>query len=178
VAVEDGSEGLEGPEHVAVPVAETAPALNPRQVRARRRRRRRQLGTLIFVLVAIGVFAAAYFAVAGGGDDSTNDAADGKTGQATTTVTVPFFGGYKVTTGVNVRQAPDTTAPPVATVEQGHDVTVVCAADGQPVTAANGQQSTKWLKVAGSWPLGYVSAVYVSTGDDLTSGKIPACPAS
>jgi hypothetical protein len=178
MAVDDGSEGPEGSESSEVPVADTAPALNPRQVRARRRRRRRRIGTLLFVLVAVGVLAAAYFALTGGSDDSSDDVATGDHGQVTTTVTLPFFANYKVVTGVNVRQAADTSAPPVATVEQGHDVTVLCAVEGQSVSAASGKQSTQWLKVVGSWPIGYVSSVYVSTGDDLTSGKIPTCPAS
>jgi hypothetical protein len=186
VSVEDESDGPEhsgreefsaddvppsGPEF-AVP---NAAAANPRQARARRRRRRRQIGTLLFVLVAIGVFAAAYFAIAGGDEDSKDSAA--KSTAATTTVAPPFVASYKATTGLNVRQAPGTTAPTVGVVEQGRDVTVVCVVQGEVVAAASGP-NPQWLKVAGGWPVGYVSAAYVSTGEDLSGGKIPACPAA
>lgn len=167
-----------GAEPIAVPVADPTPhtpTLTPRQVRARRRRRRRRFGTLLFLLVAGAILAAAYFAVAGGGDSSDDE--QGTAGApVTTTVAPPFVASYKVTAGVNVRQGPGTTAATVGTVEEGRTVTVVCVVEGEAVNAATGS-STKWLKVAGSWPVGYVSAAYVVTGDDLVVGKIPACPA-
>jgi uncharacterized protein YgiM (DUF1202 family) len=186
VPVDEGSEGLEAsggdgvaddvappPAHEAAP--EPAPR-NPRQVRARRRRRRRQLGTLLFVLVAAGVFAAAYFAISGGDDDATDDRATASSG-VTTTVVPPFIATYKATTGLNVRQSPATTAPVVGVVEQGRDVTAVCVVQGEVVTTASGA-NPQWLKIAGGWPVGYVSAAYVTAGADLTAGKIPACPAA
>jgi len=170
VTVDDESEAI-------APVADPGrPPRNPRQVRARRRRRRRQLGTLLFLAVAAAVFAAAYFAVAG--DDGSDDGASASTSlPAATTAPPPFAASYKVTTGVNVRGAPATSAAVVATLEQGHDVTVSCAAEGESVTGGTAT-STRWLKVAGPWPAGFVSAVYVDTGEDLSSGKIPACPAA
>jgi len=180
VLVEDGSEGLEHDSDAAAPADDVPPLApaprNPRQVRARRRRRRRQLGTLLFVLVAAGVFAAAYFAVAGGDDDAADDRATASSG-VTTTVVPPFLANYKATTGLNVRQAPGTTAPVVGVVEQGRDVTAVCVVQGEVVTTANGA-NPQWLKIAGGWPVGYVSAAYVTAGADLTAGKIPACPAA
>jgi len=181
VLVEDESEGLEHDDEVVArdvppPAPEPAPQ-NPRQVRARRRRRRRQLGTLLFLIVAIAVFATAYFAVAGDDDDSSNDGATASSA-VTTTVVPPFIANYKTTTGVNVRQDPGTTAATVAVVEQGRDVTVVCVSEGESVTAGSGATTAQWLKVAGSWPVGYVSAAYVNVGDDLTAQKIPACPAA
>jgi hypothetical protein len=151
------------------------PPLNPRQLRARRRRRRRQLGTLIFLLVAGAILAAAYFAVAGGNDTSSNDQASGTSTTLATTTTAAFSGTYKTSTGVNVRQAPATTAPVVGTVEQGKDVTVSCVANGEMVSAGSAS-SSQWLKI--SAPAGYVSAAYVSAGDDLRANKIPACPAA
>jgi hypothetical protein len=188
VAVDDELEGLDRPETgvdaaadavVAPgpePDAQPAPR-NPRQVRARRRRRRRQFGTLLFLVVAAGIVAAAYFTLAGG-DDSADDAT-GTTGGGVTTTTAPqFFVPYKVTTGVNVRSTPGTSAPTEAVVEQGHDVIVLCVVEGESVAASGGTTSTQWLKIAGNWPVGYVSAAYVSTGDDLRSQKIPACPAA
>lgn len=147
----------------------------PRQVRARRRRRRRRVGTLLFVLVAAGVFAVGYFALAGGSDSSGG----GKTGgraATTTTTEPPFVASYKVTSGLNVREGPGTNYPTVGTVEQGREVTAVCAAEGEAVNGTDGLPNTKWLKIAGSWSVGYVSAAYVVTGDDLTGGKVPACP--
>jgi hypothetical protein len=178
--VDDESEGpdLPEPEAVAYDVAAPVPApeeRSPRQVRARRRRRRRLLGTLLFVIVAVGVVAAAYFVFAGGGDNSaSSNATSASTTTPATTVAAFFSGSYKTTAGVNVRQSPATTAPTVATVEQGHAVTVVCVANGETVNAPSGP-NPQWLKVAGSWPVGYISAAYVDTGQDLTTKKIPAC---
>jgi len=161
-----------------LPTSSPAPSstLNPRQARARRRRRRRRFGTLLFLVVAAAILATAYFAVAGG-DGSSDDSPQASGTLVTTTVAPPFVASYKVTSGINVRQAPGTTAPTVGAVEQGRAVTVVCVVEGETVNAATGS-STKWLKVAGSWPVGYVSAAYVLAGDDLASGKIPACPAA
>ncbi|HEY3670726.1 MAG TPA: hypothetical protein VGN51_07325 [Acidimicrobiia bacterium] len=161
-----------GPE----PVAQPAPR-NPRQVRARRRRRRRQFGTLLFVVAAAGILAAAYFSLAGG-DGSSEDATGTTGGGVTTTTAPPFSVNYKVITGVNVRPTPGTSAPSEAVVEQGHDVIVLCVVEGESVTAASGTTTTQWLKVAGLFPIGYVSAAYVSVGEDLRTQKIPACPAA
>jgi hypothetical protein len=177
--VDEGSEGSghSGGDAGAAGGAPPAPApapRNPRQIRARRRRRRRQLGTFLFVLVAIGVFAAAYFAVAGGDDDSADDRASARSGP-TTTVEPPFVATYTVTTGVNVRQTPSTTSPTVAVIEQGRDVTVVCVVEAEIVNAPSGP-NPQWLRVAGPWNSGYVSAAFVSVGDDLRAGEIPACP--
>jgi hypothetical protein len=180
VLVDEGSEGSEGLGYkddagVAHDAPAPAPApRNPRQIRARRRRRRRQLGTLLFVVVAGAILAAAYFAVAGGDDDSSDDATT-TTAAATTTVAPPYSVAYKTTSGINVRQMPATSAPIVAVVEQGRDVTVTCVVDGEVVNAPSGPNA-KWLKVTDPGAAGYVSAAFVTTGTDLTSGKIPACP--
>ena len=179
-----GSEGLgQGDDEgvgVADDVSEPAPApepapRNPRQVRARRRRRRRQFGTLLFVLVAGAILATAYFAVSGGDDDSSDETTS-TTVAATTTVAPPYSVAYKTTSGINVRQMPATSAPIVAVVEQGRDVTVTCVVDGEVVAAPSGPNA-KWLKVTDPGAAGYVSAAFVTTGDDLTSGKIPTCSA-
>jgi hypothetical protein len=164
----------EGP--VDVPAAARAPR-NPRQVRARRRRRRRQIGTLLFLVVAVGIVAAAYLTLKG--DDSPSDgsstASTASAGSSTST-TAPFSATYTVTTGVNVRQGAGTTFPTVGTVEQGKQVVVTCVAQGTPVDGPSGPNAN-WLKITGP-PAGYVSAIYVSTGEDLTGGKIPACPSA
>jgi Bacterial SH3 domain len=160
-----------------VPASPEPQGLTPRQVRARRRRRRRRFGTLAFLLVAGGVFAAAYFVLAGGGSSSGDGKAASRSG-TTTTAAPPFFATYKVTSGLNVRGGPGTSSPTVGIVEQGHEVTAVCVAEGEAINGTDGLPNTKWLKIAGSWKVGYVSAAYVLTGSDLTSGKIPACPAA
>ena len=181
VAVDEGAEGLEPGEqrdddHVVDDVPAPAPApRNLRQIRARRRRRRRQFGTLLFVVVAGAILATAYFAVAGGDDDSSD--ATSTTAAATTTTAPPFSAPYKTTSGIIVRQLPATSAPIVAVVEQGRDVTVTCAVDGEVVNAPSGP-NPKWLKVTDPGAAGYVSAAFVTTGDDLTSGKIPVCPSA
>jgi hypothetical protein len=179
--VDDESEGLDLPEHDAAaddvaPVAPEPAPRNPRQIRARRRRRRRQFGTLLFLIVAAAVLATAYFAVAGDDDDPSEDATS-TTSAVTTTVAPPYSVAYKTTTGINVRQMPATSAPVVATVEQGHDVTVTCVIEGEAVNAPSGPNS-QWLKITDPGAAGYVSAAYVSTGEDLRTSTIPACPSA
>jgi len=147
----------------------------PRQRRVRRRRRRRQLGTLLFVAVAGAILVIAYLAVSG--DDDASDDARGTTPATAevTSTTAPFAGTYQVTTGVNVREGAGTTFATVGVVEQGRDVVVACAVDGEVVAAPTGA-NPKWLKVTGEWSIGYVSAAFVTVGDDLRTNKIPACP--
>jgi len=152
--------------------------LTPRQVRARRRRRRRAIGVVVFLLVALGIIGVAYFAVADPGDDSSGraDSAGSSTSPTTTTVVKPA-GPYRVTTGVNVRQGPGTDFPTVGTIETGHMVFASCVIEGAPVQGPSGPV-TKWLRLAGFGPAGYLTVAYVDTGDDLNvAGKIPACAA-
>ena len=159
-------------------VAPGAPApLTPRQRATRRRHRRRVLGVLVFVLVAGGVFAAAYFALAG--PDNSSNVATGPTTELTTTTTGPKAAGpYRVITGGNIRQGPGTTFPSVGTIETGHVVFVTCVVDGQSVDGPTGP-STKWLRLIGFGPTGYLTVQYVDLGTDLSvPGKIPVCPAS
>jgi len=173
--VVDGSGGSEEFGDDAVVAAPEPAPRNPRQIRARRRRRRRQVGTLLFLLVAVGVFATAYFAVTAD-DNSTDDASSSASVPgATTTTAAAFAGSYKVTTGVNVRQGAGTTFPAVGTIETGRSVLVICVIEGEPVNAPSGTNS-QWLKVTGLGPSGYVSSAFVAVGDDLRSKKIPACP--
>jgi hypothetical protein len=151
--------------------------VTPRQRRVRRRRRRRLIGVLIFTVVAVGILGVAYLAVAGP-DDSEADRSGptAVTGPSTTTVAKPA-GPYRVTTGVNVRQGPGTNFPAVGTVQTGHQVFVSCVAEGQAVDGPSGPV-TKWLRLTGFGPVGYLTALYVDTGDDLkVAGKIPACAA-
>lgn len=172
--MEDGAGQLEESEAEPRPEPGRA-ALNPRQRRARRRRHRRQLGTLIFLLVAAAILATAYFAATA--NDDASDEATTTTGALTTPTTAPFSAAYDVTTGVNVRQGAGTSFATVGTVETGKPVTVVCVAQGEPVSTPTGQ-NVQWLHITAPPPGGYVSAVFVAVGDDLTSKKIPACPAA
>jgi uncharacterized protein YraI len=135
-------------------------------------------GILLFVVVALGIFAFAAFALTGG-DDSRDEATTttATVAAVTTTTAPPYAGSYKVTDGVNVRQGPGTTFPTAGTIEVGHSVLVVCVAQGQPVNGPNGPDP-QWLKITGIGPTGYVTSIYVATGDDLHNGKIPACPAA
>jgi len=144
-------------------------------VRARRRRRRRTIGTLLFLAVAVGIFAAAYFVLVA--DDSSDQAATATSALVTTTSVAKPAGPYRVTTGVNIRQGPGATFPSVGAIETGHQVFVSCVIEGQPVDAPSGPV-TKWLRLTGFGPAGYLTLAYVDVGDDLNvPGKIPPCAA-
>jgi hypothetical protein len=153
-----------------------APVLTARQVRARRRRRRRLIGTFVFLAVAVGILAAAYFVLVAP-DDSSSDEAGPLSSIVTTTSAPRPNGPYRVTAGVNIRQGPGTNFPAVGNVETGRPVFVACVVDGQPVDAPTGP-TTKWLKLTGFGPAGYLTAAYVDVGGDLdVPGKIPVCGA-
>jgi hypothetical protein len=149
-------------------------ALSPRHVRARRRRRRRRLGALVFGLIAVAVLGATYLSATGGNDSSNVGRTVTTLLRATTTTVARPFGPYKVTTGVNVRQGAGTNFPSAGTISTGHTVFVACVLEGQPVAAPTGPES-RWLRLSGFGPSGYVTALYVNTGDDLTNNKIPTC---
>lgn len=158
--------------------AGTRAPLTPRQRAGRRRHRRRVFGVLLFLVVAGGVLGAAYFSIAGTDSSSNNNAARPSTALATTTTGPKAAGPYRVITGVNVRQGPGTTFPSVGTIETGKVVFVACVVDGQPVDGPRGA-STKWLKLIGFGPIGYLTVQYVELGSDLdVPGKIPVCPAA
>jgi uncharacterized protein YraI len=131
------------------------------------------LGALLFVLVAAAILLTAYLAVAG--DDSKDEATSTTVPVTAATTVAKDSGPYRVTTGVNVRQGPGTKFATVTALESGSKVMVACVADGE-VVQGSGTPSTKWLKLAGTGPQGYVTAVYVETGDDLRTNKIPVCP--
>lgn len=126
------------------------------------------------MLVAVGVFATAYFAVAGG-DGSSDEATP--TTRATTTTAARPSGPYRVNTDVNVRVDPATSAKLVGTLEPGDVVFVLCVTEGQAVSGPAGA-NTQWLRTTGFGPVGYVTSRYVEVGDDLRTQKIPTCPPS
>ena len=123
--------------------------------------------------MAIGVCAAAYFALFA---DDSSDRASSTTSSLVTTASAPKPAGpHRVTTGVNIRQGPGTTFPAVGAIETGRQVFVSCVIDGQPVDAPSGP-TTKWLRLTGFGPAGYLTVAYVDVGDDLNvPGKIPPC---
>ncbi len=52
---------------------------------------------------------------------------------------------------------------------------VACVIDGESVAGPAGP-TTKWVRLAGFGPQGYVTVVYVTMGSDLdVPGKIPVC---
>ncbi|MDQ1431482.1 MAG: hypothetical protein QOF40_2084 [Actinomycetota bacterium] len=133
-------------------------------------------GVLLFFVVAIGVFSATYLTFVGS-DSSSNNAAAPTAELATTTTGPKVAGPYRVITGVNVRQGPGTNYPSVGTIQTGHVVFITCTVDGQPVVGPRGP-STKWLKLIGFGPIGYITVQYVDIGSDLDApGKIPVCAA-
>lgn len=147
---------------------------NPRQVRARRRRRRRQCGVVLFLVAAVGVLVAAYVGLAS--DDSSDSTGNSAIATLpTTTTVVKPLGPYKVTTGVHVRQGAGTSFPTVGMIETGHEVFVACYVDGEAVDSPSGPIA-QWLRLTGFGPRGYVTALYVSTGDDLANDTIKPCP--
>jgi uncharacterized protein YgiM (DUF1202 family) len=85
--------------------------------------------------------------------------------------TLPPPKSYKVNDGVNVRGGPTTGAPIVGQVETGKALLVVCRIEGQSVTSPAGSSST-WLRVTVGPTTGYVSALYVETGDDIEKTNI------
>ena len=85
---------------------------------------------------------------------------------------------YKVIDGVNMRNAPTTSSPVVGRVESGKQVLVMCRTEGQSVTSSEGSSSI-WLRVIVALQQGYVSALYVETGDDIDDlGTIGICGAA
>ena len=133
------------------------------------------IGVLVFVVFAVGVFGAAYLTFAPSDDSKSATSRSGDALTTTTTVVKPS-GPYRVITGVNVRQGPGTTTPSVGTIETGHVVFVTCVIDGESVDGPTGP-STKWVRLGGFGPTGYVTVQYVDLGSDLqTPGKIPVCP--
>jgi uncharacterized protein YgiM (DUF1202 family) len=110
-------------------------------------------------------------------DDSASDATSTTSTTADPSIppTMPPAKSYKVNDGVNVRGGPTTGSPVVGQVETGKAVLVVCRTEGQSVTAPSGS-SNLWLRVTIGPTVGYISALYVETGDDIdNTGIIGLC---
>ena len=130
--------GVRRPEGGAI--GRTGAAARRVRCRARRPSSPSPIGTLLFVAVAVGVFAAAYFALVA--RRLVRPTRPARRARPVTTTTAPKPAGpYKVTTGVNMRQGPGTTFPSVGTIETGRAVLVVCVIEGEPVDGPNGTNS-------------------------------------
>jgi uncharacterized protein YgiM (DUF1202 family) len=106
-------------------------------------------------------------------NDATSDATSTTSTTADPSIppTLPPPRSYKVNDGVNVRGGPTTGSPIVGQVETGKAVLVVCRTEGQSVTAPSGS-SNLWLRVTIGPSTGYVSALYVETGDDIDNTSV------
>ncbi|MFM8304644.1 MAG: SH3 domain-containing protein [Actinomycetota bacterium] len=70
-------------------------------------------------------------------------------------------------TGVNVRQGPATNTAALTRLEAGSTVTVICKTAGQDVSGDSGSTNL-WVRLdLGELGVGYASALYVDTGDDI-----------
>jgi len=127
----------------------------------------------VVILLVIVVLGGALAWAATRPDDKTSDAASTTTTTDDPSVpaTLPPPKSYKVNDGVNVRGGPTTGAPIVGQVESGKTVLVVCRIEGQSVTAPEGS-TNQWLRVTIGATTGYVSAIYVETGDDIDDTNV------
>lgn len=97
------------------------------------------------------------------------------TGSTLTPPTLPPPRKYKTDGGVNVRQGPATNTTVITKLDDGTPVLVECRVEGQDVTTPTGS-SNQWLRVTLDGAVGYVSAVYVDTGDDIEdASRIGVC---
>jgi uncharacterized protein YgiM (DUF1202 family) len=160
---------------------ETSDLSPPAPRRPRRKHRGLAFAVLFLIIVLIGLGAgAALFGV--DSDDITGDksgevSSPGETTSTTTTVPpLPVPRPYKVTDGVNVRSGPGTSYSILATVETGHEVSVVCAIDGEVVDGPLGP-TNKWLRIQLNAFTGYVTAGYVATGGAISDPAVlGTCP--
>jgi len=104
-------------------------------------------------------------------EDSDATTATSTTVDRSVPATLPPAKFYKVNDGVNVRSAPTTGSPVVGRVESGKQVLVMCRTEGQSVTSSEGT-SNQWLRVVVALQQGYVSALYVETGDDIDDANV------
>lgn len=106
-------------------------------------------------------------------------AAVGTSGTTTVTLTPPTLpkpNKYAVDGGVNLREGPATNTTILTKLKGGTKVRVICRVEGQDVTG-NGGSTNLWLRIdLGQFGVGYASALYIDTGDDIEdSTKIGDC---
>lgn len=69
--------------------------------------------------------------------------------------------------GVNLREGPATNTAVITKLKGGKRMRVVCKTVGQDVTGADGSTNL-WLRIdLGQFGVGYASALYIDTGDDI-----------
>lgn len=99
-------------------------------------------------------------------DDDSPPAFD-PTASTLVPLTLPPPAKYEIDGGVNLRQGPATNTTLLAKLPDGAKVRVICKTAGQDVTGSDGSTNL-WLRIdLGQYGVGYVSALYVDTGDDL-----------
>lgn len=81
--------------------------------------------------------------------------------------TLPRPRKYEVIDGVNLRQGPATNTAVITKFEDKTKVRVVCKTVGQDVTGKDGTTNL-WLRIdLGQFGIGYATALYIDTGDDI-----------
>ena len=74
---------------------------------------------------------------------------------------------YEVVDGVNLRQGAGTNTAVITKLADGVKVRVVCKTVGQDVTGEDGATNL-WLRIdLAQFGIGYASALYIDTGDDI-----------
>ena len=76
------------------------------------------------------------------------------------------------TAGINIRPAPDTSAPPIGSVPDGVPLLLQCSIYGQGVTSAGGTTSV-WDQVTYDGVTGYVADAFINTGQLIPA--VPSC---
>jgi len=110
-------------------------------------------------------------------DRSTSATSFDPTASTLVPPTLPPPRKYEVEdTGVNLREGPATNTAVITKFEGGTKVRVICKTVGQDVTGEGGSTNL-WLRIdIGKFGVGYASALYVDTGDDIEdSGVIGDC---
>lgn len=101
--------------------------------------------------------------------------------QAGQPTTLPDVGGSGTTiwapvawatAGINIRTAPNTSAPPIGSVPDGTPLLLQCSTSGENVTSAGGATDV-WDQVTYNGVTGYVADAFINTGQ-LTPA-VPAC---
>ena len=73
---------------------------------------------------------------------------------------------------MNLREGPATNTAVLTKLDDGAKVRVVCRTVGQDVTGPGGS-SALWLRIdLGQFGIGYASALYIDTGDDIEDSAV------
>ena len=139
---------------------------------------------MLLVMVAIAAIAGVVLLVTRGSkdDESAATATDSTTSTSaapTTTTTLPAR-PYTVTgnlDGLFIRKSPSRTSPQLGSVPKGDRVLVHCVQTGDLVKDSSGPSSDRWDLITYGNITGFVSDLFLTTGDDdLNPALIPPCP--